>query len=479
MKEEQINTEVDTQTFKDVFENQKSKSLQLREEKIKLRIHRLKRLQLWIEKNREAIQHAVHSDFQKPKCEVDVSEIYPIISEIKHAIKHLREWSKPKKVDAPLTYIGSTSYIQYEPKGTSLILSPWNYPFNLAIGPLISALAAGNTAILKPSEMTPHTSALIDTMVGEIYPEDEVAVFQGGIETSQALLDLPFDHIFFTGSPAVGKKIMAAASKHLSSITLELGGKSPVIIDQTAQLKDAAEKIAWGKFLNNGQTCLAPDYILIEEGIKDKFIDHLKSATQSQFDRELAGFDKSPDYARIVNEKHFNRINELIQDAMDKGAKLEMGGTADKTTNFIPPTILSELSDDSLIMEEEIFGPVLPVLTFKSLDKAIEIVNSKPKPLALYYFGRSKKNSKQVLKQTSSGGACVNDCVLQFSHTNLPFGGVNNSGIGKSHGYHGFIAFSNEKPVLKQRVGFTPSKTIYPPYTKRVSKLVDAMIKYF
>lgn len=479
MNEAKLKDPTSIEYIKEIFIAQKQKAQAQRSESISARKLRLKKLSNWILNNRETIKHAVHSDFKKPKTEVDVSEIFPLMAEIKHAASNLSKWAKPKKVDAPLTYLGSSSHIQYEPKGVSLILSPWNYPFSLAIGPLVSALAAGCTAMIKPSELTPNTSALIDKMVGELYPENEVCVFQGAVETAQELLKLPFDHIFFTGSPAVGKIVMGEAAKNLASVTLELGGKSPVIIDETANLKDAAEKVAWGKFLNCGQTCLAPDYLLLHEDKKDAFIDHLKAFIQLQFDKNLQGYQESPDYTRIVNNKHFNRVKGLIDEAIKMGAKLEIGGKSDEKENFIPPTVLSNVDKKTKIMEEEIFGPVLPIITFTSLDDAIILINNKPKPLALYYFGRSRKNRKQVLAQTSSGGACVNDCVVQFSHHNLPFGGVNNSGIGKSHGYHGFLAFSNEKGVLKQRIGLTASKSIYPPYTTNVRRLIDAMIKYF
>jgi len=463
----------------EVFEKQRKQAIAIREEKVQNRLVRLKKLQHWIENNRETIKHAVHQDFKKPKTEVDISEIYPVISELKHASRNLKTWVKAKKVDAPLAYIGSTSKITYEPKGVCLIISPWNYPFNLAISPLVAALAAGNTAILKPSEMTPHTSELIEKMIGEIFSDEEVCVFQGGVEISQELLALPFDHIFFTGSPGVGKIVMSAAAKHLASVTLELGGKSPVIVDETVHIKDAAEKIAWGKFLNNGQTCLAPDYLLVHKKIQREFIDHLINYTQLLFDKQLEGFEKSPDYGRIVNEKHYLRLNELIKDALDNNGKIAMGGSSNANSNFIPPTIITNVAPTSRVMEEEIFGPILPVIPFDNLADTITLINSKPKPLALYYFGRSGKNRESVLKLTSSGGVCVNDCVLQFGQHNLPFGGVNNSGMGRTHGKYGFESFSNIKPVLKQRVGFTTTKTIYPPYTKTVATLIDKMIKFF
>jgi len=478
MELSQTAEQTDLEALNKIFDQQKENSLQLRSEPIKQRLIKLKKLQSWIENNRDSIQHAVHSDFKKPKTEVDITEIFPLISELKHTISHLREWTKPKKIDAPLSYLGTTSQVQYEPKGVCLVISPWNYPFSLGVGPLVSALAAGNTVMMKPSEMTPNTSQLIDTMIGELFEEKDVAVFQGGIEVSQALLKKPFDHIFFTGSPTVGKIIMSSAAEHLSSVTLELGGKSPTIIDKTANISDTAEKIAWGKFLNCGQTCVAPDYILIEESIKDKFIETLKAYIQKQYDSNLEGFDKSTDYTRIVNNKHFKRISHLIEDSLESGATLEMGGTLQSDGNFIPPTILSNVSSDSKVMEEEIFGPVLPIITYTEIDEAIAMINSKPKPLALYFFGRNKSVRKKVLSNTSSGGACINDCVLQFSHTNLPFGGVNNSGIGKSHGKYGFQSFSNEKGVLKQRVGVTGIKSLYPPYNRKVKMVIKAMLKF-
>ncbi|MEO1051486.1 MAG: aldehyde dehydrogenase family protein [Bacteroidota bacterium] len=462
-----------------VFEEQRVTSLSLRQERYQERIKRLNKIKNWIETNRKKIQKAVYQDFKKPSVEVDISEIHPVLSEIKHFKSHLKSWVKPKKVDAPLTMLGTSSRITYEPKGVCLIIAPWNYPFNLTIAPLVSALAAGNTAILKPSEMTPHTSALITAMIGELFNKNEVAVFEGGAHVSKALLSMPFDHIFFTGSPAIGKLVMKAAAENLTSVTLELGGKSPAIVDETANLKDTAEKLVWGKFLNNGQTCIAPDYLLIHEKVKDRFIELFKSYTEKLYNSNGEGYSQSDSYARIVNERHFDRMTNLIDDAIRNGAKVEMGGEAQRDDAFIPPTLLTEVPADAQVMEEEIFGPILPVVTFSNLDETINIVNDKPKPLALYVFSRRKKNIDHVLTNTSSGGACINESVIQFSHNNLPFGGVNNSGIGKAHGYHGFLAFSNEKSVLKQRIGFTGVKLMYPPYSRRVKGMVTFLLKYF
>jgi aldehyde dehydrogenase (NAD+) len=460
-----------------VFNNQRLLLQQFRRRPVKSRLSSLVTLRVWIKENHEAIQQAIYSDFRKHATEVNATEIFPALDEIKHAIDHLGDWSRPKKVDAPITMLGTRAEIMYEPKGQCLIISPWNYPFNLSVGPLISALAAGNIVMLKPSELTPHTSALIKKMCAEIFTENEVAVCEGGPEVSQALLKLPFDHIFFTGSPTIGKIIMKAAAEHLTSVTLELGGKSPTIVTKTARLKDAAERIAVTKFINNGQTCIAPDYVLVHQSVAESFINLLKQEIIARFSEEGKSFQESPYYARIVNEKHFVRLSNLIQDAIQKGAKLEMTGPVDQHDRFIHPMILSQVPSDALVMEEEIFGPILPVVVYETIDEALEIINKKPKPLALYYFGKNNAELARVRQETSSGAICINDCAIQFLNHNIPFGGVNNSGIGKSHGHYGFLAFSNEKPVVRQRNGFTSFTLFYPPYTERVGKLMDWLLK--
>ncbi len=473
-------TTIDLNTIRidSVIAAQKTKSIALRSESIKKRKEQLRKLSDWIFTNREQIKQAIHADFNRPLPEVDISEIYPVVTEIRLALSNLEAWSKPKKIDAPLTYIGTRAEVRIEPKGVCLIVAPWNFPFNLCIGPLVSCLAAGNTAIIKPSELTPHTSELIQKMVAEIFEEDRVAVIQGGPEISSYLLNQPFDHIFFTGSSAIGKIVMKAAAQNLASVTLELGGKSPTIIDATANLEDAAKRIAFGKFLNNGQTCIAPDYVLIDERVKDKFISLLSTSVLRLFGERNVILESSPNYARIINDRHFSRINQLIQDALQKGAKLELSGGVNKEKRFIHPIILSDVAKDSKIMEEEIFGPVLPVLTFSSTQEVVQIINSKPKPLALYIFTGNKKFQENILSQTSAGSVVINDCVLQFTHPNLPFGGVNNSGLGKSHGQFGFMSFSNEKPVLSQKRGFSSPYLLYPPYTNSMKKLVSVLLRW-
>lgn len=451
---------------------QKTYTRHLRLEKAKDRKKKLKKLRSWILENRSKIQVAIYEDFKKSAEEVDISEIYPVLTEIRVAINNLTEWMSPMSFSPNMTYLGTSAQIYFEPKGTCLIISPWNYPFNLTVGPMVSAIAAGNTMMIKPSEYTPHTSELIEKMTEELFNEEEAKVFQGDYKISGELLELPFDHIFFTGSPRVGKIVMEAASKNLTSVTLELGGKSPTIVDETANLKDAAEKISWGKWLNAGQTCVAPDYLFVQENIRDKFLDELKRATDKIY-------AKKDQYTGIVNEAHFKRINEWIMDAMEKGAKLEYGGSKDDDNLKIDPIILSEVGNDATIMEEEIFGPILPVLSFSDLDEVIDYINQHPKPLALYHFSSRKSYIDQVKRETSAGTMCINDCVLQFSHPELPFGGVNNSGIGKAHGHHGFLAFSNEKSVLKQRTGLTMAKTLYPPFDSLKKRVINLMIKYF
>lgn len=470
---------VDFQALEAVFRRQKVKSLGLRSESVDLRRKRLEKLSTWIFSNRERIKSAIHADFRKPLLEIDATEIYPVVAEIRHTLGSLERWTKPVKIDAPLTYIGTRSEIRYEPKGVCLIIAPWNFPFNLCIGPLVSCLAAGCTAILKPSELTPSTSRLVREMIAEIFEENMVSVVEGGPEASTHLLSLPFDHIFFTGSPAVGKIVMKAAAEHLSSVTLELGGKSPTIVEASANLKDAAKRIAFGKFFNNGQTCIAPDYVLIDEKVKDVFLDELKKAIRHLFGEDKAIDENSPDYARVVNSRNFQRLNGLLQEAVEKGATLELTGPVNPGSRFIHPMILTHISSDARIMEEEIFGPILPVLTYQSLEEIIQIINSKPKPLALYIFSNNRSFREEILRQTSAGGVCINDCIMHFTHPNLPFGGVNNSGIGKSHGHHGFLAFSNEKPVMKQKSGFASPYLLYPPYRPSMKKVIDILLRWF
>lgn len=457
----------------------KSKTLELRLESIDARKRRLKALEAWMHTHRERVQRAVFADYKKPPLEVDTSEIYPVLVELRHVLKHLDEWAAPVKIDATLAYVGTRSEVRFEPKGTCLIMAPWNFPFNLCIGPLVSCLAAGNNAVIKPSEWTPHTSRLINEMITELFPADVALVVEGGEAESRKLLEFPFDHIFFTGSTNVGKIVMQAAAKNLSSVTLELGGKSPTLIDHTADLADAAKRIAFGKFINNGQTCIAPDYVLLDKKVEERFITLLKQETKELFGDGKEITEDSSSYSRLASKKQFDRLSLLVTDAAERGAVVERLGTENKSGQFMSPIILTGVPADARIWSEEIFGPILPIRTFENPQEAIDLVNQGPKPLALYVFSKSKSFQEAVLQQTSSGSACINDCVLQFTHPNLPFGGVNQSGIGKSHGYYGFLAFSNEKPVLRQKSGWAGPYLLHPPYTNKMKRIVDILLKWF
>ena len=463
------------QKIQEVFRAQKDNQYKVANTTAKERIAKLNRLHDTVIKYRKEIHQAMYADFRKPPEEVDLTEIFIITSDIKHTCKSLRSWMKPQKVDTPLPLLGSSSYIQYEPKGVTLIISPWNFPFQLALGPLISAIAAGNTAIIKPSEFTPATSAITQQIIEEVFHENEVALVQGAVETSSNLLDLPFNHIFFTGSPGVGKIVMQAASKHLTSVTLELGGKSPTIIDETANMSMVAKRLTWGKFINNGQICIAPDYVFVHESRKSELIDLVKQQLTEHYGEKP---EEVPEYCRIINERHFGRIKDLMDDAVAKGAKIATGGSTDEKENFITPTLLTDVPGEAKIMQEEIFGPVLPILTFSNIKEPVDYIQTKEKPLALYIYSKNKKNIQYILDNTRSGGVCINTNNLHFTNANLPFGGSNNSGIGKGHGWFGFEAFSNAKSVLHQHT-LGALDLLMPPYTDLKRKIIDLTIKWF
>ena len=440
------------------------------------RIERIRRIQTWIATHETDIQRVMYDDFKKPSAEVMLGELMALYAEIKHTIRHLKGWMKPQRLPTPTALIGTKSHLLHEPKGNVLIIAPWNYPFVLCIRPLVSAIAAGNVAMLKPSEMTPHTAGLIKRMITELFSAEEVAVFEGDADVSQALLELPFNHIFFTGSPAVGRVVMAAAAKHLASVTLELGGKSPGIVDESADVKQAAGQLAWGKYLNNGQTCIAPDYLLVHQSIKQSFMQALRDALTGMYSPDGKPVEVSDSYARIVNNRHFERVKALVEDAVDKGATVTIGGKMNADQNFIEPTVLEGVTDAMRVMNDEIFGPVLPVLTYTNLDDALRIINQRDKPLALYIHSRNKKTTQYILDRTSAGDTVVNDTMLQFGNVELPFGGVNNSGLGKSNGFFSFQEFSNQRGLMQRDFG--TMKFIYPPYTDKVKKLISFITKY-
>ncbi len=450
----------------------------LRAQAVATRRQRLGRLADWLVANRVAIQQALFQDFKKPPEETDLTEIWPSLTEIRHSSRQLGKWAAPRRVGTPLALAGTRGWVQVEPKGVVLIIAPWNYPFYLAIDPLASALAAGNAVVIKPAEQTPTTSALLRRLAEELFRPDEVLVLEGGREVASELLRLPWDHIFFTGSPQVGKIVMRAAAEHLSGLTLELGGKSPAIVDETANLRDAAEKIVWGKFVNAGQTCVAPDYLLVQASVHDELLAEMSRAIGKYYGSDNESIKASKSFARIVNAHHFGRLAALLEDAQTRGATVVQGGSLDEHQCYLEPTILADVPAGAAILEEEIFGPLLPVLTFEHLPETVAYVNARPKPLAQYVFTASPANRRYLLDSIAAGGAAVNETIIQLAHPDLPFGGVGNSGLGKAHGHAGFLAFSNEKAVLRQRVGLTGIKPFYPPYTGRVRRLLGLLLTY-
>ncbi|MCL4148085.1 UNVERIFIED_CONTAM: hypothetical protein GTU68_020299 [Idotea baltica] len=440
------------------------------------RIKKLKALRKALEYTyRDQLKDAIVKDLKRHPSEADLVDIYPTISEIKVAVKHLRQWMSKHRVSTPLFLIGSKSSYRYEPKGVCLIISPFNFPLLLTFAPLVSAIAAGNTVILKPTEATKHTAAVMEQIVNDLFDANEVAMVRGTSAETTELLKLPFNHIFFTGSPRVGKIVMKAAAENLASVTLELGGKNPLIIDETANLKAAAKRIAWGKLFNNGQACVAPDYIFIHETAKEKFIKLLKEQVKVYYGSDAS---KSPSFSRVINTKSFERLKKHIIDAKDKGATIEAGGGFNAEDNYIEPTIISDLPEEASILQDEIFGPIITIMTYSKKEDVINYINPKEKPLAFYVYSKSRKNIEYFINNSRAGSTAINNNIVQFGNHYLPFGGSNNSGIGKSHGYFGFQEFSNMRSVLRQ---YTPGSVelVFPPYTDFKQKLIDLTIKWF
>lgn len=447
------------QAQRDFFASGQTQSLEFR-------LTQLEKLKASVLNHQTEIIDAVKSDLGRPEYE-GYFEI-GVLDELKYVQKRLKKWTQPQRVCLPITQLPGSAWVQPEPLGVVLIIGPWNYPFQLVISPLIGAIAAGNCAIIKPSEIAPATSQVVAKLIQSTFSPEYIAVVEGDVEAAQALLAQKFDHIFFTGGTRVGQIVMEAAAKQLTPVTLELGGKSPCIVDRDVKVEVAAKRIVWGKFINAGQTCIAPDYLLVHEAIKPGLIQAMQATLTEFFGEDPA---QSPDLARIVNESQFDRLVSLLE-----GESIIVGGQANRDNRYIAPTILDNATWDSPVMQEEIFGPILPVLTYQEVGEAIAQINSRPKPLALYLFTRDKELQKQVLNSTSSGGVCLNDVFLQVAIWGMPFGGVGDSGIGAYHGKTSFETFSHLKSVLKKPFWFDLAWR-YAPYADKIDffkKVINA-----
>jgi aldehyde dehydrogenase (NAD+) len=458
------------QNLLEIFNLQSSNRWNFSETTSKQRIDKLIKLKVEIIKRREAIKLALNRDFGKPYSESELTEIHPVLDELNFNIKNLKKWMKPKKVSTPLALIGTRSQIQYEAKGVVLILAPWNYPFSLLINPLISALAAGNCVIARPSEKTPHTGIILKEIIEAVFAREEVAIVLGGIDVAEKLLELSFDHIFFTGSIQVGKKVMQAAAKNLASVTLELGGKSPVVIDRNVDMKAIVKKIVWGKFINAGQTCVAPDYIFVPAELKSNFLKYAEEHINASYGTSAYDKKSGPDYARIVDEQSCLRLMNKIKNETNIMSNEICG-----PNNYLAPLVFeTELS--SPIMEDEIFGPFLPVIAYDKIEEVLKYIRSNPKPLALYIFSNKSNFIDFILKKTTSGGVAINQVLLQLANPNLPFGGVGHSGQGSYHGHFGFRAFSHERSILIQGK-FSLIGLFSPPYETWISRLAFKILR--
>ena len=452
-----------------IFKNQKEFFESGKTINVDYRIKNLKKLNHIIKKNEEKILSELKKDIGKSNFEGDVTEVGILYDDINFHIKNVKKWSSEEKRKSPIVYYPSKSYIYKEPYGVTLIIGPFNYPFQLVIAPLIGAISAGNTAIIKPSENSRNIALLLEKLINENFPEEYLRVVNplGGKETVSLLLDKPFDYIFFTGSVRVGKLVMQKAAQHLTPVTLELGGKSPCIVDSDAKLKLAAKRIVWGKFLNGGQTCVAPDYLCVHKSVKDELLKLIINEIRVQFGENVRN---SEDYPRIVNKSSLERLSGYLNDG-----KIYYGGNIDEDNLYMEPTLIIKPDLNSPLMSDEIFGPILPILVYEDLDNVIKFINHREKPLALYYFSESKKKIKYVLTSTTSGGVTINDTIIHVANPNLPFGGVGNSGVGKYHGKESFETFTHNKSVMK-RGTFIEFNIRFAPYKNKLN-LVKRIMK--
>lgn len=452
-------------SFQELFQKQKEFFQNGKTADIKFRKQQLQKLKDAVKKNEDKLYSAIYKDFGKSEFDTFSTEISFIYNEIDYYLKNLSSLAHPTDVSTNLVNLPGKSRIYYEPYGNTLVIGAWNYPFQLSIVPAISAIAAGNTVILKPSEIVENSAQAIQDLISSAFDESLFAVVQGGPEETGRLLELKFDKIFFTGSPAVGKIVYQAAAKNLTPVTLELGGKSPAIVTSNANLNVAAKRIVWGKFLNAGQTCIAPDYILADQLIKNELLSKIKEYIE-KFDYS----PKSENFTRIVNRKHFDRLTALIDPE-----KIYYGGHTDPEKLYIQPCVLDQVSFDDPVMQEEIFGPILPVIAYQDFDSALQSVKENEKPLSAYIFTESSFEKNKFLKEISFGGGCINDTLMHITNENLPFGGIGNSGFGSYHGQFGFESFSHRKSVIERAVWGEPNLK-YPPYTDIKRKLIEKLL---
>jgi aldehyde dehydrogenase (NAD+) len=464
--------------FSDLFEAQNAHfHSNVKQSTVRQRIKKLKAIRTWIRTHKEEIKQALHDDFKKPPVEAELIDIKPVITELNHAIAHLKDWMGTKRVKTPLVLFGGKSRIVAEPKGVALILSPWNFPFLLTVGPIVSAVAAGCCMIVKPSEYTPNTSKVIQRLVTELFDENEVSIQLGDASVAQQLLELPFNHIFFTGSTAVGKIVMRAAAEHMASVTLELGGCNPCILESDINLKKVARRVLWGKLMNSGQSCLSVNTLYVADAVYDKFLPVLENEFRQMYgDPET--IESNNDLAHIVNASNFARVSRNVQESVEAGASVFLGGNPNEAELFFPPTILTRVTAKMPVVTEENFGPVLPIIRFTDREKLLSSLRKAPKPLITYVFTGSAKNRKFWLNKMGAGMLSANETHIFFNNMELPFGGDNLSGLGKSHGHAGFLAFTNDKTYFRQPAWYTPIRLIHPPYTGFKVKLARLITRW-
>ena len=473
-------------SIEEIFEKQGQNRWKIAQTTAKERIQKLKKLRNAVVNHQDEFYDAVWQDFHKPRFEAWLSEVFPIIEEIDYAISHLKSWMKDKKVRRTFILPTTKSRLHYEPKGQVLIFAPWNYPFLLLVNPIISAIAAGNVIIAKPSHKTLRVSAFAKRLFAETFSENEIAIIEGdGSEIGDKLLELPFDHVFFTGSPKVGAHIAEMAAKQHASITLELGGKSPTILLPDVNIKRIIKQIAWGKTLNAGQTCIAPDYALCPQDKVQEFADAFANEIKRMFGNTEDERRNGKDFVHIIDKRATERHTALIKDAIAKGATQVIGGECDIENCYTPVTVLTNVTSDMGIMKSEIFGPILPIIAYKTLDEAVAFIQSRPKPLALYIFGSNKRDINYVLNNTTSGSTCVNNTIVQIENLNVPFGGVGMSGTGNYHGFYGFKTFSHERNIMEQK-GFDVVQFFHPPYgivnrdlRSKIQNIAEKALRFF